>query len=183
MEQKSGTVSDWAAHCGIALFAAQQRIRRHNIPVVNGVIDFAEADAIWEASANHKQRANSRKSTDGIPVAVSNFAQLQMEREAEKLLLDRANRRIAEVEAAEKEGDVVSIPDMQVKLSDVFAQIKTRFLGLGDKLCEELSIEADPRKCSRLIERHIRMILTELADGLEVSDDDRSEAETISGNQ
>jgi hypothetical protein len=130
--------------------------------VRDGKIDAAIADKEWSSVtlANRIPHtgptAVESDGDDELPPGMPSLAESRARREA-------AEAALAEIELAEKRGELVLARDVESRLVNVFAHSKTKLLGVparvrqGDPSLTDTQIE--------LIESMIRDALEELADG------------------
>jgi hypothetical protein len=186
-----GTVEQWAEKEGISRQAAYRRIRDHNIPIINGKVNFAVAAKIWQASYNPmKQRAGAASAAAAAaepqPDLFSAAETAEDEDAAgagsqpfpgglrggnvratlEKVQLYRENWRAKrEHFLYQKEiGEVVPVVEVTNFYGDVFARMQEEFTAIGAELMDDLAREADPAACRRIVERRINKALTGLSE-------------------
>jgi phage terminase Nu1 subunit (DNA packaging protein) len=127
--------------------------------VRGGKIDAAIADAEW-ASTTLSQRIPHTGPTsveigdddDDLPPGVPSLKESRARREA-------AEAALAEIELAEKRGDLVLARDVESKLVNVFAHCKTKLLGVAAR-----ARQADPGLADSQVELFASLIRDALED-------------------
>lgn len=151
---------------------AYKRIRAHHIPVIDGRLNFEEADRIWYASLNPaKVRGGEAGGSNGkmqpglfadeeLPppsngdaaAARSTFATIQRTRE-----LLRIKRE--QITIAALEGKLVSLHDVRQFEGQQISQVKNALLTIGGELRDELAASTDPVECQALVDTRIHQAL------------------------
>jgi hypothetical protein len=84
------------------------------------------------------------------------------ERESRRRKL-AADASLAELELAERQGQVARIDDMTAQWGQMIVAAKSCLLGMGYKLAPAVAIESDPVTCQALINAEVHEALHELA--------------------
>ena len=72
---------------------------------------------------------------------------------------------IAELDAAEREGQALRIDEDVVPLLDgLFLGVRSQFLGVAAGLSHPVSLESDVNRCHEIIDDEVRRILAQLVD-------------------
>lgn len=83
----------------------------------------------------------------------------------EKLLRERAKRKLDELKAAKERGSLIEKSLAYSWLGQMIVECKSNFLTLPRRLAEQLAVEQDPKMVETILRGELRQILTTLAEG------------------
>ena len=82
----------------------------------------------------------------------------------EKLLLERAKRELAELDVAERRGELHRAEDVKVLMGDVFGAVRAKMLALPAKVAPKLLGQSQISVVKDTLNKHVRAALTELVE-------------------
>ncbi|NDV20834.1 hypothetical protein GO013_15595 [Pseudodesulfovibrio sp. JC047] len=82
---------------------------------------------------------------------------------SERGKLARVNRKIKEVELAEKRGELVEAEGVMLAWANILSIFRSRMSVLPDKLAHKVANMTDPKECKKVISDYIREALEELS--------------------
>jgi len=167
--------ADYAKHRGVSEAAVSKAIKAGRISLIDGKIDPVAADAQW--ARNSRVRAGSGRGMlgpsaqqlgiaadqlgDGPDVGASapgsdNYWDSRSRREA-------AEAELAEIELAEKNGQVIRIKAVESAWSQSLAATREHLLQVRARLAPLLANESDPFKIEQLLDEEHSQALQHLA--------------------
>jgi hypothetical protein len=157
----TGSISDWGKRHGINRMAALKRVRDHNIPTTRKgnalLVDFEEADRIWNASRNILQQERSAGQNSEKTGALSTLGSIQMQREILRLKREK-------LETDELEKRLIAVPQVRRYIKDMIIAARSALLPIGAELRDELAVETDPVRIQDKIDGRIHAALRNLAE-------------------
>lgn len=121
------------------------------------VIDTAEAIK-WLVERELKKQLGEVEEEQNTPRAGT--------KDGEELLLTKAKRRKAEVEAKKAEDAVMDLPDVAQFLFAIATLYGNELNGLGARLASEVAVENEPAKCKHIIDVECRRVRAATAESL-----------------
>lgn len=111
-------------------------------------------------------RAKLYSSADALPLlyGIGNSDGARLDPAQERARLDRCRSELAELDLARKRDELLDANDVQGAWLRIVGNAKARLLAIPTRIAGELSDEAEPRQCERIIKDALREALTELAD-------------------
>jgi len=172
-------VAAFARRVGLTHRAIQKAIETgrltKSIVYVGGAAKVGDPDlAEQELAANTRPRIDHPPRGDGgdLDEVADSYNRSRAEREAALARLDAARAELAEIELEEKRGSVISVDEVETRLTGVFSSCRSKLLGVPTR-CRQ----RDPgltREQVEMIESLIREALEDLS--AEVAEDDTAEA-------
>lgn len=170
---------------GGALSAVQKAAATGRIVLVGGKVDPAAADRAWDARTDVDQQ--SRGALGGYAPKTAPQAQVAQAAPAASPMVDavvsdrdtyfahKARRelveaQLAELELAEKRGELVRRADVERETFATMRALRDRMLGVADRIAAQVAAEGDVAKVHEIIVREIRESLrrvTEVIEGAE----------------
>jgi hypothetical protein len=156
---------EYARRRGVTLGAVQKAIRAGRITPIEGKIDPEVANIQWERNTGS---ARSSPGPAAAPIAPAGrvkprdgedgprFADVRARREA-------AMAELAELELAEKRGELVSAQAIERALATKILSVRESLDTLADRITPLLAAEADPAKVYALLRTEIRQVLAQLS--------------------
>lgn len=80
-----------------------------------------------------------------------------------KLRAERAKASLAELDLEERLAGLVSRKAASLRMVDVFTMVKTRILGMPERLSAELASKTDPRDVKEFLSKYVHEMLTDLS--------------------
>jgi phage terminase Nu1 subunit (DNA packaging protein) len=145
-----------ATHHAVQVAIDSGRLSKSLTPDRKQIADADAADAEWEATTHVDRIPLSGPTAAGTPPP--DLAESRARREA-------AEAALAEIELAEKRGELVLAKDVESKLVNVFAHCKTKLLAVPSRVRQRDPALTGPQV--ELIEAAIREALDDLAGGAE----------------
>lgn len=81
----------------------------------------------------------------------------------ERTRLAEVNRKLKEVELAEKRRELVRAEDVKLTWTNVLSIFRSRMAVLPDKVANKVANMTDPKECKRLVAAYVREALDELS--------------------
>jgi hypothetical protein len=162
----------YARRRGVTLGAVQKAIATGRIRLIDGKIDPEVADIQWARNTDAAQQrgqaavASMASATAIVPRAAR--AEPADEGSGLQLLESRARREqamaeLAELELAEKRGELVAVADVQKALVPKLLGVRDALDTLADRLAPLLAAETDPAKVYAVLKTEHRQILAQLS--------------------
>ena len=161
---------EYARRRGVTLGAVQKAIRAGRITPIEGKIDPEVADIQWQRNTN-PARSSGTASTAPIapraPAAGSDAGEGGAD-DGPRLVDVRARREkamaeLAELELAEKRGELVSAQAIERALATKILSVRESLDTLADRITPLLAAETDPAKVYALLRTEIRQVLAQLS--------------------
>lgn len=89
---------------------------------------------------------------------------LDLEKKRAEVELKKARAKVAKVEAAELEGSMFRVEDVQSYTEDMITTVKAQIMSLPGRLAVEVATESNPAKCAEIIKTEGRALLRELSE-------------------
>jgi hypothetical protein len=165
------TQAEYARRRGVSRAAVTQAVKAGRIMLIDGRIDPDVADIQWA-----KNTPNSRTggpATGAVPPTRNPLRGSEVEAPpagaGDPTLLDARTRReqalaeLAELELAEKRGELVPVEDIRKALVPKILGVRDALDTLADRLAPLLAAEADPAKVYAMLKQEHRQILAQLS--------------------
>lgn len=167
--------------------AVAARRLRGSVVTVDGEPKIADpelADREWEA--NTRPRADrvvantaptTRPPAAELPTDVPDYMESRARREAAAARREAAQAELAELDVAERRGELVSAAEARADVIDMFATVKTRILGVPSRVAQRL-----PRLAAEVVpvlDTLLREALEELSDDSDSSEDPPGDGDDI----
>ena len=164
---------EFARRNGVSAEAVSKAVKTGRLPVHDGKLDAAEAQAAWDRSKDPNRagrklpRPEPKPAPPREPSAPSplpsgfgghSFTEVKTRREQVRLARDQ-------VELKRLLGELVPVADVGQKIDVMIYTARSKLLALGHKLAPRLAIETDAAKCQEIVDDAVREILADLADG------------------
>jgi pyruvate/2-oxoglutarate dehydrogenase complex dihydrolipoamide acyltransferase (E2) component len=174
MAQELVGLREYARRRGVTLQAVQKAIKSGRITPIGGQIDPEVADIQWQRNtAPNRSAGLAASAAPGgavarAPISPRGDREPAPAFEAEPSLLDVRTRReqamaeLAELELAEKRGELVAVADIRKALAPKLLSVREGLDTLADRLAPILAAEADPAKVYALLKSEHRQILAQL---------------------
>jgi phage terminase Nu1 subunit (DNA packaging protein) len=165
---------EYARRRGVSLGAVQKAVKSGRIVLLDGKIDPEVADIQWARNTNPAQQRGSAAvasmaSTTAIAPRASRgpAGDSSDDGAGPQLLESRARREqalaeLAELELAEKRGELVPVADIRKALVPKILGVRDALDTLADRLAPLLAAESDPAKVYALLKAEHRQILAQL---------------------
>jgi hypothetical protein len=162
---------EYARRRGVTLGAVQKAIKSGRIRSIDGKIDPEVADIQWRRNTDVAQQRGaaavaSVASTatiapkaprgDDDPTAGPQLLESRARRE-------QAMAELAELELAEKRGELVAVADVEKALVSKVLGVRDSLDTLADRLSPLLAAETDPAKVYAMLRSEIRQVLAQLS--------------------
>lgn len=153
------------------------------MPLVDGKIDVAAANIVWETETNLARPKNSitgdpkmgrqpngngndhPAESAGAGGAKTSRGRSQMGTYLEqRASLDYWKSELARIDFEKKEGTLIESADVQKAIFDSYRKVRDSLLTMPERLFSVLAGEDDPAKIFQLLETEIRRALEELSD-------------------
>jgi len=161
-----GTAAAYARHRDVSREAVRQAIVAGRIVEGDdGLIDFAAANASWEANTD---LSKPRNSVTGHPrrrarAATTGLAKHKAEREDWRARREKLDYQTAELEHRQKAGELVPRVDVEKRFEEASRRARQRLEAIPDRMSGKLAAATDPAEVHRLLREEIRVACTELA--------------------
>ncbi len=163
---------EYARRRGVTLGAVQKAIKSGRIRPIEGKIDPEVADIQWARNTDVAQQrgqaavVSMASATAIVPRAAR--AESSDDGAGPQLLESRARREqalaeLAELELAEKRGELVAVADVTKALVPKLLGVRDALDTLADRLAPLLAAEVDPAKVYALLKAEHRQILAQLS--------------------
>lgn len=168
-------ITAYAAHRGCSrqtVYYALQTGRIVKEPC--GKIESIKADARWDpkltinAAVEAQQEQAARRKPTAPPPESANEDKDEDEDDGYDYQEARARREhfsaeLTQLKAELERGDLVPVADVRKAWADILTQVKTRLLGLPDRMAATVAAESDPHSVQLMLAEEVTDILTDLA--------------------
>jgi hypothetical protein len=163
---------EYARRRGVTLGAVQKAIKSGRIRAIDGKIDPEVADFQWsrntDAAQQRGQAAVASMASAAAIVPRAPRPEPGDDVAGPQLLESRARREqalaeLAELELAEKRGELVPVADIRRALVPKLLGVRDALDTLADRLAPLLAAEADPAKVYAVLKAEHRQILAQLS--------------------
>lgn len=170
---------------GGALSAVQKAAATGRIVLVGGKVDPEAADRAWDARTDVDQQsrgalgghapkpAPQARVAQAAPASSPMVDAVVSDRDtyfAHKARRELVEAQLAELELAEKRGELVRRADVERETFSMMRALRDRMLGVADRIAAQVAAEGDAAKVHEIIIREIRESLrrvTEVIEGAE----------------
>lgn len=160
----------YARRRGVSLGAVQKAIKSGRITTINGKIDPEVADIQWGRNTDPalaKPVASSSAPPPGPAEAAGDGAEQPADFLVAKARREQALAEIAELELAEKRGELVRAADVERQLVSRIIGAREALDSMADRLSTLIASESDPAVVYRMLRAEVRQAMDSLAGAAE----------------
>lgn len=163
---------EYARRRGVSLGAVQKAVKSGRIVLLDGKIDPEVADIQWQRNTDaSRQRGAAAVASMASAAAItprSTRGDSGDDGAGPQLLESRARREqalaeLAELELAEKRGELVPVADIRKALIPKILGVRDALDTLADRLAPLIAAETDPAKVYALLKAEHRQILSQIS--------------------
>lgn len=159
--------SEFARRLGVSRQYIYKLVKNGKIKRVDGKIDFEESSKALENLSDPTRTKPSKKDDDEPPSNTTPPKAGQPPTFGEaKTMREVYAARLAKLRYEQESGSLVNRKDVEDRARDIAASVKINLMSLPSKLMEELAVISDPREINNILDKEIRMLLSEMADQL-----------------
>lgn len=158
-----GTQSEYAAHRGVSKQAVGKAVGRGRIRLVNGLVDFAAADAAWDANTD-PARLRGRKpeleapEVPGAAAAGASAPALGPRRNEILAARELYQMRLAKLEWEERSGVLVRADDVRAAAFRAGRAVRDALTSIPPRLGPILAATTDAAEVERLLAAELRRV-------------------------
>ncbi|MFM1991328.1 MAG: hypothetical protein RJA99_4285 [Pseudomonadota bacterium] len=163
------TQAEYARRRGVSRAAVTQAVKAGRIVLIDGKVDPDVADVQWKRNTDPAQQRGAAALASMASTAAIAPRAPAGEEGAPPDLHDARRRReqalaeLAELELAEKRGELVPVADVQKALVSKVLGVRDSLDTLADRLSPLLAAESDPAKVYAMLRSEIRQVLAQLS--------------------